>query len=68
MFEVTSDMFGKPKAPGTKIAGVFASPSEKSGFAVGTQFVWALVIRFVLLWVRVQSGAEWLLLPLAQLA
>jgi len=36
LFEVTPEMFGKPTAPGTKVAEVSASLSEKTGFAVGT--------------------------------
>jgi len=36
LFEVTPEMFGKPTAPGTKVAEVSASVSEKSGFAIGT--------------------------------
>jgi xylulokinase len=36
LFGVSPDLFGKPIAPGTKVAEVSAAVSEKSGFAVGT--------------------------------
>jgi sugar (pentulose or hexulose) kinase len=36
LFGVTPEMFGKPVAPGTRVAEVTAAVAEKSGFAVGT--------------------------------
>jgi xylulokinase len=36
LFGVTPEMFGKPTAPGTKVAEISASIAAKSGFAVGT--------------------------------
>ncbi|MDF1521130.1 MAG: FGGY family carbohydrate kinase [Brevefilum sp.] len=36
LFDVTPEMFGKPTPPGTQVAEVSASISEKTGFAIGT--------------------------------